>query len=108
VEEFDGEVPSIRHRVRAPVAVDGGGGARRWEAIVSTAHRARGREWRSVRLAADWSWLRLVADDGWANHEEANVAYVAVTRAIEALDPAALEEALSRERQEGERWMRTR
>lgn len=99
VEEFGDQVPSICQRVRSLVAVDDGGGARRWDTTVSTAHRAKGREWRSVRLAADWSWLPLVTDDGWVNHEEANVAYVAVTRAIEALDPAALEEALSKARE---------
>jgi len=100
VEEFGDEVPSICHQVRSLVAIDdGGGAARRWDATVSTAHRARGRERRSVRLATDWSWLPLVGDDGWVNREEANVAYVAVTRAIEALDPATLEEALSRARE---------
>jgi len=101
VEEFGDEVPFICHQVRALVAVDDGSGAtaHRWDTTLSTAHRAKGREWPSVRLAADWSWLPLVADDGWVNHEEANIAYVAVTRAIEALDPAPLEEALSRARE---------
>ncbi len=100
VQEFGDEIPSICQRVRGLVATDDGSApAGRWDAAVSTAHRAKGREWPSVRLAADWAWLPLAAEDGWVNYEEANVAYVAVTRAVEALDPTPLEEAINRARE---------
>ncbi|MBK8117258.1 MAG: ATP-dependent helicase [Candidatus Accumulibacter sp.] len=51
------------------------------EYIVSTAHRAKGREWSTVRLTNDFR-SRGNNDD----QEEGNVLYVAVTRAIKSLD----------------------
>ena len=47
---------------------------------ISTAHKAKGREWPAVRLAADWTAKRL------DNAEELRLAYVAVTRAASVLD----------------------
>ncbi len=96
VEEFRDEVPRICQTVRSLVAVDAGGTRHSWDVTVSTAHRAKGREWRRVRLAADWAAFYLVAFDGTVNAEEVNVAYVAATRAAEALDPGGLDEAVER------------
>ena len=53
---------------------------RRDRFILSTAHKAKGRQWPEVRLAPDWKANRL------ENPEELRLAYVAVTRAQEVLD----------------------
>lgn len=50
--------------------------------IVSTAHKAKGREWRSVMLASDFD----VPDDGEPSAGEWRLLYVALTRAREVLD----------------------
>lgn len=50
------------------------------QVTVSTAHRAKGREWKSVRLSNDFAHL----DD--MGVEDLRLAYVAVTRAREQLD----------------------
>lgn len=50
--------------------------------IISTVHKAKGREWSSVQLGSDF---RGPEDRGY-RQEEGNLAYVAVTRAIESLD----------------------
>lgn len=50
--------------------------------IVSTAHKAKGREWSSVRLADDFRG----PDDKNYDPEDTNVLYVAVTRATQILD----------------------
>ncbi|TYB50257.1 ATP-dependent helicase [Nonomuraea sp. PA05] len=52
--------------------------------VVSTAHRAKGREWATVRLAADWQ--DPYDKDGRLNRSEAMLSYVAVTRAKDVLD----------------------
>ena len=50
------------------------------DVVLSTVHRAKGREWAKVRLQSDF----LHPDD--MSHEDLRVAYVAVTRARESLD----------------------
>lgn len=57
------------------------------EVTVSTAHKAKGREWSSVRIADDFS-----QDDEnlEISNEEAMLAYVAVTRARDVLDRGGL------------------
>lgn len=50
------------------------------DVVVSTAHKAKGREWQSVRIADDFKESEDVSDP------EAMLAYVAVTRAREVLD----------------------
>lgn len=52
--------------------------------VVSTAHRAKGRQWPQVRVADDW-----VCDDSM-DDEARRLAYVAVTRARVRLSPGAL------------------
>lgn len=60
----------------------------RCDIVLSTAHRAKGREWPRVRLADDFPVKGPPDDpgaDGWTP-EEGNLLYVAVTRAREVLD----------------------
>lgn len=56
------------------------------QVTVSTAHKAKGREWESVRIANDFD----KDDDGVASSEEAMLAYVAVTRAKSVLNRSGL------------------
>lgn len=68
------------------------------ETTVSTAHRAKGREWPSVRIAADFTEpdeLEETGEDGAplpgpVDPGEARLAYVAVTRARQRLDLGGL------------------
>ncbi|WP_051872066.1 UvrD-helicase domain-containing protein [Streptomyces sclerotialus] len=68
------------------------------EITVSTAHRAKGREWPSVRIAADFTEpdeLEETGEDGEplpgpVDLSEARLAYVAVTRARKRLDLGGL------------------
>lgn len=65
----------------------------RADRIISTAHKAKGREWDSVRIAGDFT----PSDERQANglsQEECMLAYVAVTRAKLHLDPTGLAWAL--------------
>ncbi|MFF2522479.1 UvrD-helicase domain-containing protein [Streptomyces liangshanensis] len=60
--------------------------------VVSTAHRSKGREWPTVRIHSDF---RPPKEDPKTGHvilrrEEGRLAYVAVTRARQRLDSAAL------------------
>ncbi|MGA5764501.1 UvrD-helicase domain-containing protein [Nonomuraea bangladeshensis] len=59
--------------------------------VISTAHRAKGREWGKVRLAGDWQ--EPYDKDGKLNRSEAMLSYVAVTRAKELLDCRTLKAA---------------
>lgn len=60
----------------------------RAQVIVSTAHKAKGREWDTVRIAGDFREPRPAADGspGTVGREEAMLAYVAITRARLTLD----------------------
>jgi hypothetical protein len=51
--------------------------------VISTAHKSKGREWRRVRLAGDFT-------ENPDNEDEIRLQYVAVTRAREYLDAEAL------------------
>nr|WP_238362791.1 ATP-binding domain-containing protein [Actinopolymorpha pittospori] len=62
------------------------------KAVVSTAHKAKGREWDSVRIGPGFD-PPLDAEDGvqlMLEPEEARLIYVAVTRARHRLDPAGI------------------
>lgn len=62
------------------------------DTVISTAHKAKGREWHTVRIAGDFcnAW-----DGGWADDGEVRLAYVAVTRAREILDARTLLTAIA-------------
>ncbi|MFE0727900.1 UvrD-helicase domain-containing protein [Streptomyces antibioticus] len=63
------------------------------ELVVSTAHKAKGREWPRVRIHGDFRAPKPHPETGLVilPREEARLAYVAVTRAREQLDDIALE-----------------
>jgi superfamily I DNA/RNA helicase len=62
------------------------------EVVVSTAHKAKGREWPTVRIASDYPEPRRSHNGQPAEvpRADAMLAYVAVTRARLALDPQGL------------------
>jgi hypothetical protein len=63
------------------------------EVVVSTAHKAKGREWPRVQIGSDFPKPGDKRPDGSAvefTREDAMLAYVAVTRAREQLDPGGL------------------
>ena len=68
------------------------------QVVVSTAHKAKGREWPSVRIADDFHQPK--GEDTPIPQAEAMLAYVAVTRARLALDPDGLAWV--------DRWLATR
>jgi UvrD-like helicase family protein len=53
------------------------------DVVISTAHKAKGREWSSVRIADDFSSCRT--EQGLIPEAEARLFYVAITRAKETL-----------------------
>ena len=61
--------------------------------VISTAHRAKGREWNDVRLHGDF----LHVDD--MDAEDLRLAYVAVTRAQRTLDVTSWESIIPLEKQ---------
>jgi len=64
----------------------------RADVVISTAHKAKGREWRSVQIAGDFREPKG-DDDGQPGEiprAEMMLSYVAVTRAKLALDPAGV------------------
>ncbi len=65
----------------------------RAELVVSTAHKAKGREWHQVRIADDFREPRPTEADPRprVQREDAMLAYVAVTRAQRVLDRGGLE-----------------
>jgi hypothetical protein len=64
----------------------------RADVIVSTAHKAKGREWDSVKVAGDFREPKKDEDgnQGEISREDAMLAYVTVTRAKLALDRSGL------------------
>lgn len=60
--------------------------------VVSTGHKAKGRQWPGVRLADDWRAFVGVHETGepWVLPEEARLWYVALTRAQRHLDLTAV------------------
>jgi hypothetical protein len=58
------------------------------ELVVSTAHKAKGREWPTVRIAGDFREPK--GEQATISRSEAMLAYVAVTRARQVLDPDGL------------------
>lgn len=62
------------------------------DVVISTAHKAKGREWPRVALAGDFPAFASRGDDGpvQIHDEEARLWYVAMTRAIHQLDLTAV------------------
>jgi hypothetical protein len=82
-----------KHGPDAIIAVvDGLADERRAEVVISTAHKAKGREWNSVKIAPDFREPKKQEDGtpGVIQREEAMLSYVAVTRARLTLDRSGL------------------
>lgn len=63
----------------------------RGEVTLSTAHKAKGREWDRVKIAPDFKEpVNEDGSDGTLNRSEMMLAYVSVTRAQQILDPMGL------------------
>lgn len=62
------------------------------EVVVSTAHKAKGREWDTVRVATDFREPKSVEEGGTGqvSRQDAMLSYVTVTRAKHVLDNAGL------------------
>jgi superfamily I DNA/RNA helicase len=62
------------------------------EVTVSTAHKAKGREWPTVRISDDFYEPKTLTDgtQAYVDPAEARLAYVAVTRARDTLDRGSL------------------
>jgi hypothetical protein len=58
--------------------------------VVSTAHKAKGREWTSVRIASDFREPEDESMESDVNKSDAMLAYVSVTRAQHKLDSGGL------------------
>lgn len=78
---------------RIVAAADGLVSEQQAELVVSTAHKAKGREWPAVRIHGDFRAPKPDQKTGLVilPREEARLAYVAVTRAREQLDDSALD-----------------
>ena len=60
---------------------------------ISTLHKAKGREWKAVRIAGDFRGPVTDPETGevtWPSAEERRISYVAATRAMELLEPGSL------------------
>ena len=89
VEDHGDRTPRLCDRLKHDVERD----ERRANLIVSTAHKAKGREWDDVRFAGDFPALaeRPIDKSGQLgdpvlHREECNLAYVSVTRAMKRLN----------------------
>jgi hypothetical protein len=74
-------------------AIDACTSEERAQLVVSTAHKAKGREWTTVRTAEDFPDPKpdpTTGEQGSPSREEAMLAYVAITRAKTTLDNAGL------------------
>jgi superfamily I DNA/RNA helicase len=89
VETYKDDIPRISDRLRHSLVKED-----QADAVVSTAHRSKGREWDGVKLAEDFANVTLaqvIRPMGCVMlyPEEANLVYVAFTRARTALNKGA-------------------
>ena len=94
VEEYKDSIPKVCRTLRNSLVDED-----RAEVVVSTAHRSKGRKWDRVTLAEDFTGVTLAQEN--PTHrcvklypEEANLTYVAFTRARDTLIKGAFAEAL--------------
>ncbi|GAO74283.1 UvrD-helicase domain-containing protein [Meiothermus ruber] len=94
VEEYTDRIPDICRTLRHSLVRE-----EEAEVVVSTAHRSKGREWDGVVLAEDFEGVTLAQEN--AAHgcvalypEEANLTYVAFTRARNALNKGSFSAVL--------------
>ncbi|WP_461296383.1 UvrD-helicase domain-containing protein [Streptomyces harbinensis] len=92
VERYSPE--GLLRMMKGLVPEEGEAPGARPDLIVSTAHKAKGREWRRVRIGGDFPQPKVNAETGELElppAEELRLAYVTVTRAKEELDPGSLD-----------------
>lgn len=88
VERYDRKVPEIVELLESSSEDE-----RQADVIISTAHKAKGREWDRVMLNDDFGFYKNKAGDV-DRPEEANLLYVAMTRAMRELDKSQLRPGL--------------
>lgn len=98
VETYKDDIPSISNRLRSSLVKED-----QADAVVSTAHRSKGREWDGVKLAEDFGNVTLAQEIRpmgcvMLYPEEANLVYVAFTRARCALQKGVFEEVLKQQK----------
>ena len=98
VEEYKDSIPKVCRTLRNRLVDE-----EHAEVVVSTAHRSKGREWDRVTLAEDFTGVTLAQEN--PTHrcvklylEEANLTYVAFTRARDTLVKGAFAEVLERQK----------
>lgn len=96
VEQYRCDVPSIYNALKAAEVPED-----RAAVSVSTAHKSKGLEWEQVVLTDDFITLPPEEDD--YDPEEINLLYVAITRAIRALEATPSVKALVDELAEAQR-----
>ncbi len=92
VDMYQDRIPELAETFRANTVNE-----REAELTISTAHKAKGMEWPSVRLSDDFRPFADQADDRGLptfEEEEANLIYVALTRAQSVLNTGGFEGAL--------------
>jgi superfamily I DNA/RNA helicase len=99
VEQYKDDIPRIVDHLRSALVKED-----QADVVVSTAHRAKGREWDGVKLATDFSGVtmaQLIPDRNCVllYPEEVNLVYVAFTRARVALEKGAFQHSLERQKQ---------
>lgn len=91
VTEYRGLVPQLCGRLQRETVPEAEA-----EVVISTAHKAKGREWPWVVLHSDFRAFAGESEEEpgryWALPEEARLQYVAITRATRVLDLSACED----------------
>lgn len=94
VSEYADGIPNLCRRLEVECVDE----QQRHDIVISTAHKAKGREWDEVRLAGDFP--RLVSppdgpgEEASLNREEGNLLYVSITRARKRLNIGDLGERI--------------
>ena len=88
VEHQRDRVPHVVHQLRTETVEPPAA-----QAVLTTCHKAKGREWSTVTCAGDFRWPRYAED-----REEAHLLYVAITRARHVLHADAARRVIERGR----------
>jgi len=98
VEEYTDRIPEVCRTLRDKLVSED-----QAEVVVSTAHRSKGREWNEVKLADDFEGVTLAQSNPGCgcvelHPEEANLTYVAFTRARTALNKGTFDTSLEKQK----------
>lgn len=88
VEEYEDGIPDLCQRLKERPEGEIYKNEADADIVISTAHKAKGREWDYVRFSDDFPPLVVEDDKGDVklNREEANLVYVSITRAMKELN----------------------